>query len=64
MFHALLYLVFLFKVHSQPGNQENQWIFRKFGNGLFFTEKLGNYQGILVEYQGNQGKLTFSLKNI
>ena len=50
--------------HSQPGNQGNQWIIRKFENGLFFTEKSGNYQGILVEYKENQEKSTFSYKNI
>ena len=27
-----------------------------------FTEKSGNYQGILIEYHGNQGKLTLSWK--
>ena len=31
----------------------------EFESGLCFTEKSGNYQGILVEYQENQGKLTF-----
>ena len=33
-------------------------------NGPFFTEKSGDYQGILIEYQGNHGKLTDSKKNI
>ena len=40
------------RVHSQPGNRS------------FFTEKSVYYQGILVEYQENKGKLTFSWKNI
>ena len=33
-------------------------------NGPFFTEKSEDYQGILIEYQGNHGKLTDSKKNI
>ena len=33
---------------------------REFENGAFLTEKSGNYQGILIEYQGNQEKLTLS----
>ena len=48
-----------YRVHSQPGNQG---IVREFENGPFFAEKSGNYQGILVECQGNQGQI--SLKNI
>ena len=48
------------RVHNQPGNQGSQRIIREFEHGLFFSEKSGNYQRILVEYQGNQEKLTFS----
>ena len=51
--------IYICRVHSQPGNQG---IVREFENEHFFTEKSGNYQGILIEYQGNQGKI--SLKNI
>ena len=45
-----------FIIHgSQPtGDQGSQWVIREFENWLFFTEKSGNYQGILVEYQGNR----------
>ena len=45
----------IFKVHSQPGNQG---IVREFENGPFFNEKSVNYQGILIECQGNQGKIS------
>ena len=45
------------RVHSKPGNQG---IIREFENGPFFTKKSGNYQGILIEYQGIHGELTLS----
>ena len=48
------------RVHSQPRNQRNQGIIREFENGPFFSKKSGNYQGVLIDYQGNQVKLTLS----
>ena len=46
--------------HSHPGNQGNHGIIREFENGPSFTEKSGNYHGVLIEYQRNQGELTLS----
>ena len=31
---------------------------REFENGPFLLENSVNYQGILIEYQGNQGKIS------
>ena len=50
------------RVHSQTGDEENQWIIRKFENGLFFFWKIRKLSGNLVEYRGNQRKIFFSGK--
>ena len=43
------------RVHSQPGNEG---IVREFKSSPFFTEKSGNYQGVLIECQGNKGGIS------
>ena len=44
------------RVHIQPGNQGHEGIVTELENGPFVTRKLGIYQGIMLEYQENQGK--------
>ena len=43
------------RVHSQPGNEG---IVREFKSSPFFTEKSGNYQGVLIECQGSKGGMS------